>query len=482
MADPVTTIPTVAAHIDQKPPLRLLVVDDEESICALLRAFLEKRGYAVETVTGGIQAIEMVRQRSFDLVLLDLMLPDQDGLATLKQIKTLDENLSVLIMTGYGTVKTAIEALKAGADDFLQKPLSMEALGVFIDKVQERRRLWEECRYLRSQVSARVDKRMVNSRNKKMQEIFELIQKIAPLRSTVLIQGESGTGKELIARAIHQGSPRAGKRFVAINCGVIPVHLLESELFGYERGAFTGAVSRKIGYFEAAEGGTIFLDEISEMGMELQVKLLRIIQERSFQRVGGTEEIPTDVRIIASTNRDLEKEVAEGRFRKDLYYRINVVRIVVPPLRDRREDIPLLCYAFLATYAREFHKEVEQFEPAVMEVLQYHRWDGNVRELENMVERAVAMAEGRSITLKELPRELRNAEPVPRTDGELMPFPAAKESFEKDYLRRALEMARGNVSLASRFAAIPRQNFYEKMQKHGIDRDSFRGGGSAPDA
>jgi len=212
----------------------------------------------------------------------------------------------------------------------------------------------------------------------------------------------------------------------------------------------------------------------------LQVKLLRVIQERSFQRVGGTEDIPTDVRIIASTNRDLEKEVAEARFRKDLYYRINVVRIVVPPLRDRLEDIPLLCYYFLAKYAKEFHKEVERFEPAVMEVFQYHRWDGNIRELENVVERAVAMAEGTSITLKELPRELRKVDPVPRTGGDLVPFHFAKESFEKEYLRRVLEKAQGNVSLASRLAAIPRQNFYEKMKKYGIDKDNFRGSDSVP--
>jgi DNA-binding NtrC family response regulator len=478
----VTTATPLVAHIDQESPLRLLVVDDEPSIRTLLRAFLENRGYAVETASGGIPAVEMVQQRSFDLVVLDMMLPDQDGLAILKQIKTIDENLSVLIMTGYGTVKTAIEALKSGADDFLQKPLSMEALGIIIEKVRERRRLWQECQYLRGQVSVQADGRVMTSRNKRMQEVFELVKKVAPLRSTVLIQGESGTGKELIARAIHQESPRAGKRFLAINCGVIPVHLLESELFGYERGAFTGAASRKIGYFEAAGGGTILLDEISEMSMELQVKLLRVIQERSFQRVGGTEDISTDVRIIASTNRNLENEVAEARFRKDLYYRINVVRIVVPPLRDRLEDIPLLCYFFLAKYAKEFRKEVERFEPAVMEVFQYHRWDGNVRELENVVERAVAMAEGTSITLKELPRELKKVEPVPRAGGDLMPFHLAKQSFENEYLRRVLERAQGNVSLASRLAAIPRQNFYEKMQKYRIDKNSFRSCASVPDS
>jgi len=315
---------------------------------------------------------------------------------------------------------------------------------------------------------------MIPSRSKKMQEVFELVRKIAPLRSTVLIQGESGTGKELIARAIHFGSPRAAKRFIAINCSVIPVDLLESELFGHERGAFTGAVSRKIGYFEAAGGGTILLDEISEMSVELQVKLLRVIQERSFQRVGGTEDIPTDVRIIASTNRDLEAEVAQGRFRKDLYYRVNVVRIGVPPLRDRPEDIPLLCYHFLTTYANEFHRGVQGIDPVAMEAIQRHRWDGNVRELENVIERAVAVAEGKQITVRDLPREFTKAQSALRADGELKPYHIAKQDFEARYLRRVLEKSRGNISLASRLAEIPRQNLYEKLDKCGIDKGSFR--------
>lgn len=469
-----TAAPLLPDVEDRESPTHVLVVDDELSMLRTLRSFLESRGYAVETAMGGLPAVELVRQRSFDLVVLDMMLPDQDGLETLKQIKTLDDNPSVLIMTGYGSIKTAIEALKSGADDFLQKPLSMEALGFFLEKVRERRRLREECRYLRSMVDARAGECVLSSRNKKMQEVFELVKKVAPLRCNVLIQGESGTGKELIARAIHQESPRVAGRFIALNCGVIPVHLLESELFGYERGAFTGAVGRKIGYFEAAGGGTILLDEISEMSMELQVKLLRVIQERSFQRLGGTGDIATDVRIIASTNRDLEREVAQGRFRLDLYYRINVVRIVVPPLRDRPEDIPLLGYYFLEKYAREFRKDVRQIEPAVMDVLQCHRWNGNVRELENVIERAVAMADGALITLKELSRELTRFASARQSDGTLSSFRLAKMDFEREYLLRVMEKARGNIALASRLADIPRQNLYEKLQKYGIDRSGYR--------
>jgi DNA-binding NtrC family response regulator len=459
-------------------PFRILVVDDELPILNLLRNFLEAQGHTVQTAHGGLEAAEAARGRSFDLALLDLMMPDQDGMTTLKQLKSIDENLSVLIMTGYGTIKSAIEAMKNGAEEFLLKPLSLEALGILIERVREHRRLREECLFLRSQLGAQAGSRALITRNKRMQDIQDLIAKVAPLRSTVLIEGESGTGKELIARAIHEQSPRAGRRFVAINCGVIPVHLLESELFGYERGAFTGAASRKIGYFEAAGGGTVLLDEISEMGVDLQVKLLRVLQERSFQRVGGTEEIGTDVRIIASTNRNLEELVAQNRFRKDLYYRINVVRITVPPLRERQEDISLLAYHFLSKYAAEFGKQVQGIEPAVIELLLGQRWEGNVRELENVLERAVALAEGRQVTTRDLPPEFRKPGPVPMAGRELKPFQEAKQDFEVEYLKLVLEKARGNISLAARLTDIPRQNLYEKLSKYGIDKEAFRAPGT----
>lgn len=453
--------------------MRLLVVDDEQPVRSLLRNFLQDRGYEVETAASGQQALEFVRRQSFDLVLLDLMLPGLDGLSTLKQIKAVDEQSSVLIMTGYGTIKSAIDTLKSGADEFLIKPLSLEALSLIVDRIRKQRRLKCECEHLRIQLGKQKGERRVVTRNRRMQDILELVSKVAPLRSTVLIQGESGTGKELIARAIHEESPRAEHRFIAINCSVIPVHLLESELFGYERGAFTGATSRKIGYFEAAKGGTVFLDEISEMSVDLQVKLLRVIQERSFQRVGGTEEIPADVRLIASTNRDLEGEVAQGRFRKDLYYRVNVVRIVVPPLRERQEDVVLLAQFFLNKYTREFRKKIIGMDPEVLELFQRHRWEGNVRELENVVERAVAIAEGAQLTLKDLPQELKKVEICAGPGWELKPFQAAKQDFELEYLRQVLEKAGGNIAQAARLSDIPRQNLYEKLQKHGIDRNGI---------
>jgi two-component system response regulator HydG len=453
---------------------RVLVVDDEPSIRRLLRAFFEQHSYEVDTADGGEKALELVRRHAYDLVLLDMKMPDLDGLTTLREIKKIDANSSVLMMTAYGTIHTAVDAMKSGAEDFLIKPLSIEALGIQIERIREYRSLKEECLMLRERVAGSAEEFNLVSRNKRMQEILSLIAKVAPLPSTVLIQGESGTGKELIARAIHCQGPRRSRRFVAINCGVIPVHLLESELFGYERGAFTGAESRKIGYFEAAEGGTIFLDEISEMSVDLQVKLLRVIQERSFQRVGGTEEIHTDARILASTNRNLEDEVAQNRFRKDLYYRINVIRIEVPPLRERKEDVSLLAYHFLRKYATAFGKTVTGISAPAMEALIRNPWAGNVRELENVVERAVVVAEGGEITLRDLPAELRQAQASPEALGAIKPFRIAKNDFEIAYLKRALNEVEGNIALAARLTGIPRQNLYEKLKKNDIHWERFR--------
>ena len=459
----------------QKPGFRVLAVDDDPTILGLLRSFLQKRSYRVETAEGGLQALEMVRQKAYDLVLIDLKMPDLDGLETLRRLKSLDAHPSVLMMTAYGTVASAVQAMKVGADDFLIKPLSLEALGYQIERIKDHRLLKEECRCLRDRVACtEVDGRLL-SRNKRMQEILSLVSKVAPLPSTVLIQGESGTGKELIARAIHYLSPRSSQRFVAINCGVIPLQLLESELFGYERGAFTGAEARKIGYFEAAQGGTIFLDEISETSPDLQVKLLRVIQEKSFIRVGGTEEVQTDARIVASTNKDLEAEISENRFRKDLYYRLNVIKVEVPPLRERREDITLLAYHFLRKYAGAFAKEVTGFAEPALEALMANSWQGNVRELENVIERAVAFSEDAEISTRDIPQEYI---PAPSTlssaNGGLKPFQTAKREFEADYLKRALTMVNGSVSMAARATSIPRQNLYDKLKRYGICWETYR--------
>ena len=452
----------------------MLVVDDEPSILRLLQGVLRQRSYHVDTAEGGLMALKLVRRNAYDLILLDMRMPDLDGLTTLREIKQIDSNPSVLIMTAYGTINSAVDAIKGGADDFLIKPVSLDVLLVHIERIREYRNLKDECTHLRERIADAVDGSLLISKNKKMQEIRKLIVKIAPLPSTVLIQGESGTGKELIARAIHEQSPRNKQRFVAINCAVIPTHLLESELFGYERGAFTGAEGRKIGYFEAADQGTIFLDEISEMRVDLQVKLLRIIQERSFQRVGGTEEIYTDVRIIASTNRNLEEEVAQNRFRKDLYYRINVIRIDVPPLRERAEDISLLAYHFLKKYSKTFGKEVKRIAAPVVQLFMQNHWEGNVRELENTIERAVAVTESREIGIRDLPSAILQPGEKPEGKVEIRPFRLAKQQFEIAYLNRALSQVEGNIALAARVTNIPRQNLYEKLNKYGIDWKQFR--------
>jgi DNA-binding NtrC family response regulator len=452
--------------------LSILVVDDDDTILKVISRFLKGLGYQVETTASGVRAVEKIAEKEYDLVILDLKLPDKNGLEVLKEVKEADSGISVLMMTGYGKVETAVEAMKLGADDYLLKPFkSLEVFGMAVRKIKEYRDLKAECRYLREQLNV-IDN--IVGKSKAMSDIFQLLKKVSPLSSTVLIEGESGTGKELIARAIHQNGLRSQQRFVAINCGAIPLNLLESELFGYERGAFTGAVQEKRGLFEAANRGTIFLDEISEMDQSLQVKLLRVIQEKRFQRIGGTEEIATDVRIVTSTNRNLSQEVVEGRFRKDLFYRINVIKIQIPPLRERLEDIPLLSHFFLTKYSKEFNKAITGISPRVMSVFLHYRWDGNVRELENVVEHAVAMGESEEISLADLPEYLVNATSGIEAGAAIKPFDEAKRHFERQYVERALEKCHGNIAEAARLTSIPRQNIYEKIKKYGIDPNLFR--------
>lgn len=454
---------------------RILIVDDDETILKVISRFLTDLGYKVETTISGKRAIEKEREMKYDLVLLDLKLPDMNGLDVLKELKKEDSFVSVLIITGHGKIETAVEAMKLGADDYLLKPLkSFDVLKMAIDRIKQFRDLKAECSYLKEQLSETYNISNIIGKSREMTDVFQLIKKVAPLNSTVLIEGESGTGKELIARAIHQNSPRDKKRFVAINCGAIPVNLLESELFGHERGAFTGAIQEKIGYFEVADNGTIFLDEISEMDQSLQVKLLRVIQEKRFQRIGGTKERRTDVRIITSTNRSLEQEVKKSCFRKDLYYRINVIKIFIPPLRKRREDIPLLSYHFLRKYSEEFEKNVRSVSPRVMNIFLHHRWEGNVRELENVIEHAVAMADDEEIKTTDLPDQFIDIDIDAQVEKPLIPFDEAKRHFEKHYLEGVLERSRGKITKASTLSAIPRQNIYEKIKKYNINIERFR--------
>ncbi len=452
----------------------ILVVDDEEALRTVLSKCLKTKDREVLTCRDGVEAVDCVEHSQIDLVFLDVNMPGPNGIETLKRIKQLDREVSVVMMSGYGTIENAIEAMKNGADEFLLKPLSPDAAKALASRIELQKGPRRSLKADRS--GTRNTGRELITQDPVMRRTTDLIERIAPLPSTVLIEGESGTGKELIAKELHRSSPRSGNRFVAFNCAVIPEQLLESELFGHEQGAFTGASSRKLGYFEAAQGGTIFLDEIGEMSVDLQAKLLRVLQERSFRRVGGVQEISTDVRVIAATNRDLEREAAEGRFRKDLYYRINVVKIEVPPLRERTQDIPLLAQHFVNKYASEFGKEVTGVDLQVLERFLHYRWEGNVRELQNVIERAVAVTNTREIGVVDLPDQFL-AEDFPlRSNNEFKPYQAAKSDFELEYLTLAMEQADGNIALASRLAGISRQNLYEKLARHGIEQSRFRHG------
>ena len=459
----------------KREKVSILIVDDDDLTLRTISIFLKKMHYDVETCKNGTEAINAIKKNFYNIVLLDLKLPDIDGLEVLKKLKDMNPSISVIMMTGYGTIETAVRSMQYGAEDYLLKPFKkLNELDIVIQRVLRYKTLEDENRILREQVELQYDVTNIIGKSKNMIELFKLVKKVAPLDCTVLIEGESGTGKELIARAIHQNSPRATRRFVAINCAAIPVNLLESELFGYEKGAYTGALERKKGYFEVADGGTLLLDEISEMPLELQAKLLRILQDKTFQRVGSTDDIIVDVRIIASTNKNLEDEVTQGRFRKDLYYRINVIKITVPPLRERKDDIPLLVQYFLEKHSKKIGKRIHCVSDEAMNYLIKYNWDGNVRELENVIERAVVLAESEIITVNELPDFLSVDLMKNNSDIFTKSYYEARQEFDLKYFMHLLKRTKGNISEVSRLAQIPRQNVYEKIKKLKIDVSSFR--------
>jgi DNA-binding NtrC family response regulator len=452
-------------------PIRVLVVDDEAYTRELFSSLLEGDEYEVVPASGGAEALEMFRSSRFDIVLLDLKMPGMNGMEVLERMRKIDADVSVLMMTGHGTIDSAVEAMKLGAEDYFTKPFeNIEELKLTIGKVIRYRRLREENRFLKSQLRPG----SIIGSSRKMMDVFRLIEKVAPLGSTILITGESGTGKELVARTIHSMSPRRSRRFVAVNCGGLPETLLESTLFGHEKGAFTGAVRTTRGYFEEASGGTLFLDEIGETSPSLQVRLLRVLQERSFERVGGTTPVKTDIRIIAATNMDLSRRVEERTFREDLFYRINVIQIVLPPLRERPEDIPLLANHFLKKYAGEFGKEIGSFSRDALEAMIAYRWPGNVRELENVVERAVALEEDRAIRRISLPAQVAERGGAAPVSPNGLSYREAKERFERDYIVEALRRAGGNISKAARESGLARQNFHKKIVRYGVDIRELR--------
>jgi two-component system NtrC family response regulator len=449
-------------------PLRIVVVDDEPAQRELLGGFLAKQGHQVFLSGSGAEALTHVRDRQVDLVLSDCRMPGMSGPELLRGMKEVNPEIPLILMTAYGTVETAVQAMKDGAADYLSKPLDLEELLVRLARVTEQSRLRTEVRDLQQRLVERHRLEGIIGESGRMQEVLALAKRVAGSDATVLIRGESGTGKELIARAIHFNSPRAKGPLVNLNCAALPEQLLESELFGHEKGAFTGAIAQRKGRFEQADGGSIFLDEIGDLSPALQVKLLRVLQEREFERVGGNKTISANVRVMAATHRDLEQAMRGGTFREDLYYRLNVVAIQIPPLRERREDIPLLLDHFLRKFAEKNRREVTGLTTAARDALLKYDYPGNVRELENLVERAVLLCRGRVIDLEDLPAGLRpgqrsTAEPLPKT------LPGVLADIERQAIQSALEQSGGIQTQAADALGISERVLRYKMKKYGLE-------------
>ncbi len=446
---------------------QILVVDDEEIMCESLAAWLREDGYAVETAASGREAVEKARQRDFAIYFVDLKMPGgMDGIETMMQVRRLHPDASIIIITAYATVDTAITAIKEGAQEYIVKPCNPEEISLLVNRIIKVKNLQRENTILRKKLTRQYTFHDIISKNPRMQEIMGLVQQVASLRSTVLIQGESGTGKEMIARAIHAAGDRAAKPFVAVSCAALAETLLESELFGHEKGAFTGASQQKRGKFELADSGTIFLDEIGDISPKLQVDLLRVLQERCFYRVGGSEEVKVDCRVIAATHVNLQQAVMDGRFRDDLFYRLNVIEIRIPPLRDRCEDIPLLARHFLDRLSHELGKDIADFSEDALKVLMDHNWPGNVRELENAVERAMVTCRAPILTECDFAFLAHNGPARPWS----VPAGISLEEMEKQLISATLQRTQGNIKSAAQILGIDRSTLYEKLKRYEIAR------------
>lgn len=448
-----------------KKMLTILVADDDATHREVLRTLLEEWGYAVREAVDGEHAVALCRKQPFDLVLMDVRMPKKSGLEALKEIKVHNPAVPVLIMTAFSEVAAAVEAIKSGAYDYLTKPLDFEKLKVVLRNVFAHVGLIRENATLSRSLAATEAQTGMVGRSESMRALWEMVRTIAPTDATVLITGESGTGKELVAKAVHAASRRARGPFVAVNCAALTESLLASELFGHEKGAFTGADKKHEGHFPKADGGTIFLDEIGEMPLSMQVKLLRVIQEREVLSVGGNKAVPVDVRIIAATNRDLAKEVAAGTFRQDLYYRLNVVTLALPPLRERADDIPLLAQHFMARFADKNNKNIKGFTPGAMDRLVRYAWPGNVRELENVIERASILLLGEHISERELPERFAASQGDALTDALTTDCPTL-EDVERAVILKTLKRFGGNKTEAAKALGITRKTLHAKLSKY----------------
>ena len=445
----------------------ILIVDDEPSILQSLGGLLTDEGFDVHTASNGYEALKNIESNSPDLVLLDIWMPGLDGIDTLQEIRKNNPYIQVIIITGHGTIETAVKATKMGAYDLIEKPLSIDKVIVAINNALNYRRLEEENRYLRKKM---IEKNSISGNSPPIQLLKKQVSVAAPTDTWILIKGENGTGKELVARTIHQLSRRASHPLITVNCAAIPEELIESELFGHEKGAFPGASMKKRGKFELAHSGTIFLDEIGDMSLRTQSKMLRVLEEQKFNRLGGSRTITVDVRVIAATNKDLEKEIENGQFREELYYRLNVVPIEVPPLRERKEDIPVLVDIFFEEFAKQNQKEKKKMTPSALEQLRRSSWQGNIRELKNLVERLVIMVEKDSIDIEDLPDTYQSETDSSTADNEsgllsIDTLKQAKKQFEREYIQKKLEENKNNISRTAEMIGVGRSYLYKKIKK-----------------
>ena len=444
---------------------RILIVDDEQNARAALRTILTEEGYEVSEARDGEEGLLRLADFSPAVVLCDVRMPRKDGLSLLREARALGTEAVFVMMTAYATVQAAVEAMRAGAESYITKPLDVDAVLVVLEKALEKRRLQREAGALRERVRQKFRLRSMVGESPELRAVLELVEKVAKTRATVLVLGESGTGKELVAQALHEESPRKDKPFVKVSCAALSETLLESELFGHERGSFTGALARKEGRFELADGGTLLLDEIGEITQATQVKLLRVLQTREFERVGGTQTLKVDVRLVAATNRDLAAEVKAGRFREDLYYRLNVVAVTLPPLRRRKSDVPLLVNHFLEKHALAYGKDVQGLAPGTLDALLAYDWPGNVRELENAIERAVVLSKGTQLTADELPPTLRGPRPARLEPGALIPG-ATMAEIEREAILRTLELVGGSSGRAAELLGISVRTIQYRLKQY----------------